>query len=245
MIFELCSTREIREDYPVGHPETRAMKTKLFPVLITLALASVAQGQEILTPSEAKASAGVPSLTRSRWIVHKTSSPIDDSQSVSMMLFPTKSEEARGAYIKIRWVEKKLEVYASCGGYIGSDSPKVTIRWDSEPAKDEVWSPSATGDAAFARYSGEFVQRAMKSAKVVIRIHEFRAPATAIFDLSGLTEELEKLPALKLAVATAAKKNAADNEAWKRKIEKEVAEISAWQEQQKRWMKANGIKPRP
>jgi hypothetical protein len=76
----------------------------------------------------------------------------------------------------------------------------VTLRWDSAPAQNEYWAPSASGDAAFSRNPRLFILRAMKSARVVVRVHEFAAPATAIFDLSTLNEELNKLPELKSAI---------------------------------------------
>jgi hypothetical protein len=89
--------------------------------------------------------------------------------------------------------------------------------------------------SAFARI-GE-TEAPLKSSRVVIRVHEFRAPATAVFDLSGLGDELDKLPSLKNAVSLSVKKSVAEKAekaAATRKLDAEIARIKALTERMTR-----------
>lgn len=120
-----------------------------------------------------------------------------------MILLPVARE---GGYesdssLVVRFMEKKLEVMVSGGGYIGSESPKITLRWDAKPAQDLTWESSNTGDAAFAPHPCEFLQQMVKSKTLAIRVHEFRAPTTLVFDVSRSNEAVDKFPALKAAAA--------------------------------------------
>lgn len=133
------------------------------------------------------------------WQLRTDISPLDDSKSYFLS---RDAEEPIGSgfmrskpTLMIRYKERELNVYATFGSYLGSDSTVVTFRLGQSAAKQEKWSLSTDGKAIFCPTDDRaFVDQLLQNDRLVIRLTPFgESPVTVTFDLTGLSEAIQPM----------------------------------------------------
>lgn len=173
---------------------------KLFTLIIAaLACSTLARSEETPSPSPA----GNLQVPVEHWVVKEDASPIDDSQTVTLRVLGKLDVASGYCSLVLRYKEHEWEAFFGTSEYIGtSRKPKVLLRWDSAPAETSTWESSVTGAGVFAPSAKKFILRAMKTSKLVVRLYAFTGEEqTAVFDLTGLTDELAKFPELQKTLA--------------------------------------------
>ncbi|WP_195322075.1 type VI secretion system-associated protein TagO [Klebsiella grimontii] len=135
-----------------------------------------------------------------KWLTHITTSPVDDSKNVVLML--PSNDSIRTPYgetvtptIFIACREKKTEVFINWDVYLGLEETSMLYRLDKQKAVERSWSISTDTKAVF--YSGrdiDFVKALMKADKMFARITPYNeSPVSVTFDLAGLNSALKPL----------------------------------------------------
>lgn len=123
---------------------------------------------------------------------------LDEMTDVLNVMAGAPAEGARDAMLVWRCTGPSLELLLATGEYLGSQSRPVMFRFDAgEPSRPEAWSISTTGRAVFSprQRVASFTTDALAASRVVIRVSDFRrVDHTYRFDLTGLSEVLDRLP---------------------------------------------------
>ena len=137
------------------------------------------------------------SAKRTKWIVDKELSPLDDSTTYTVVRdaeTPTGSRfrKERPTLI-IRHKEGKSEAYITWPSYLSSRKIPVTVRFDKDAAITEEWNCSTDGKAIFSPFDfADFLETVITSKRLVVRLTPFgESPETATFDISGLADALD------------------------------------------------------
>lgn len=127
------------------------------------------------------------------WEVVEKTSPIDDSQSVFLTTYA--DEPVRTGYesirpsLHIRCQEGSIDVYIAWGMFIGTDSARLTTRYDSYNADEDEWKVSTDNTATFARNSILEMSFLAAADRFIARVTPYgESPVVASFDVSGLSE---------------------------------------------------------
>lgn len=141
-----------------------------------------------------------PAENTGKWMSHITTSPVDDSKNVLLMLSSNNSVvtqfgERVTPEIFITCREKKTEVFINWDMYLGLDETSMLYRLDKQKAVERSWSISTDTKAVF--YTGrniDFIRTLMKADKMFVKITPYNAnPESATFDLSGLDVAIKPL----------------------------------------------------
>ncbi|HBX5494045.1 TPA: type VI secretion protein [Klebsiella pneumoniae] len=141
-----------------------------------------------------------PAPNPGKWLTHITTSPVDDSKNVVLMLpsndsIRTPFGETVTPTIFVACREKKTEVFINWDVYLGLEETSMLYRFDKQKAVERRWSISTDTKAVF--YSGrniDFVKAMTKADKMFARITPYNeSPASVTFDLSGLNSALKPL----------------------------------------------------
>ncbi|HHT7527880.1 TPA: type VI secretion system-associated protein TagO [Raoultella planticola] len=141
-----------------------------------------------------------PASNPGKWLTHITTSPVDDSKNVVLML--PSNDSIRTPYgetvtptIFVACREKKTEVFINWDVYLGLEETSMLYRLDKQKAVERSWSISTDTKAVF--YSGrdiDFVKALMKADKMFARITPYNeSPVSVTFDLAGLNSALKPL----------------------------------------------------
>ncbi|HBQ1204420.1 TPA: type VI secretion protein [Klebsiella pneumoniae] len=152
------------------------------------------------TKEEVAPAAVEPAPNPGKWLTHITTSPVDDSKNVVLML--PSNDSIRTPYgetvtptIFVACREKKTEVFINWDVYLGLDETSMLYRLDKQKAVERSWSISTDTKAVF--YSGrdiDFVKALMKADKMFARITPYNeSPVSVTFDLAGLNSALKPL----------------------------------------------------
>ncbi|CAB5661146.1 TPA: type VI secretion protein [Klebsiella pneumoniae] len=135
-----------------------------------------------------------------KWLTHITTSPVDDSKNVVLMLpsndsIRTPFGETVTPTIFVACREKKTEVFINWDVYLGLEETSMLYRLDKQKAVERSWSISTDTKAVF--YSGrdiDFVKALAKSEKMFARITPYNeSPVSVTFELTGLNNALKPL----------------------------------------------------
>ncbi|HDK6380009.1 type VI secretion system-associated protein TagO [Klebsiella michiganensis] len=152
------------------------------------------------TKEEVAPAAVEPAPNPGKWLTHITTSPVDDSKNVVLMLpsndsIKTPYGETVTPTIFVACREKKTEVFINWDVYLGLDETSMLYRLDKQKAVERSWSISTDTKAVF--YSGrdiDFVKALMKADKMFARITPYNeSPVSVTFDLAGLNSALKPL----------------------------------------------------
>ncbi|HBR7910670.1 TPA: type VI secretion protein [Klebsiella pneumoniae] len=152
------------------------------------------------TKEEVAPAAVEPDPTPGKWLTHITTSPVDDSKNVVLML--PSNDSIRTPYgetvtptIFVACREKKTEVFINWDVYLGLEETSMLYRFDKQKAVERRWLISTDTKAVF--YSGrdiDFVKAMVKADKMFARITPYNeSPVSVTFDLAGLKSALKPL----------------------------------------------------
>jgi hypothetical protein len=138
------------------------------------------------------------------WIVRSETNPIDDSTTVTAILFASTGKGTYGDRVGLvaRCQSNKTEVYTNWqsymgnGGIYGSDKHNVTVRIGTDKSMRQYWSYSSDGKATFAPQSIKLLRQIVKSnsTNLVLQASPYsESPITAVFDTTGAEESLATL----------------------------------------------------
>ena len=137
-----------------------------------------------------------------KWVVHESSSQMDDSKTVVLRL---DAENTISGWLKknkanllIRCKENKTEVYIHTGMAAnpehGTDAHTVRIRLDKLRAFTERWSESTNNEALFAKTPISLAKKLAHARTMLFEFTPFNAnPATSRFDVRGLDQHLNRV----------------------------------------------------
>jgi hypothetical protein len=126
---------------------------------------------------------------------------MDDSISITFTLLGVRdswtNEKTKDVLI-LRYREGHWAVIVSMNHEIvGNALPTVMVRWGKDAPEQEIWQAAADFTAVFCPLPEKFVRRALQESRLVMRLYpKFAEESTAVFDLTGLKEQLEKYPKL-------------------------------------------------
>ncbi|EPY8411906.1 type VI secretion system-associated protein TagO [Klebsiella aerogenes] len=152
-------------------------------------------GTEDVVPSSVE-----PAPNPGKWLTHITTSPVDDSKNVVLML--PSNDSIRTPYgetvtptIFVACREKKTEVFINWDVYLGLEETSMLYRFDKQKAVERGWSISTDTKAVFYRGRDiDFVKAMMKADKMFARITPYNeSPVSVTFDLSGLNSAVKPL----------------------------------------------------
>ncbi|MBM7341695.1 type VI secretion system-associated protein TagO [Pantoea coffeiphila] len=149
---------------------------------------------------EGEESANKPAINTGKWFTHTTTSPVDDSKNVVLML--ESNDTIRTAFgetvtpaIFVTCREKKTELYVNWDVYLGLNETSMLYRLDKQKAVERTWTISTDTKATF--YSGkviDFVKSISKADKLFARITPYNeSPVSVTFDVAGLSDALQPL----------------------------------------------------
>lgn len=141
-------------------------------------------------------SVSVPRNPTLVWEAQTTVSPIDDSMSVFVNALARDFESGRegAAMLSVRHVEGKTEVVlVQQNNILGYQDTPVIFRWDSDPARTEVWSISTDHRGLFSKNPEAFIERCLPCKKLIARVTPLGGnQVTVVFDLTSFAPVFEK-----------------------------------------------------
>lgn len=143
-------------------------------------------------------------VSSDNWNLSVDTNPVDDSQTV---VLATRSAEGStrarfGDDFSLILVCRsgELNAYINWNDYLGSDNTQVTYRIGTSPAQTDTWYLSTDSTATFfsvnAPATRSFIEKlaGADNGRLVAQVTPYNEnTSTAIFDVSGLSELLEKL----------------------------------------------------
>ena len=159
--------------------------------------------------STSRSPRGVPAGTRTiaNWIVSVETDPITDQKGVTFALAAEGANRVDTRTLVIRCKGGQLDTYVAPDEYLASEysglseSPEVTIRFGSEPPRQERWSASSDHTAAF--YPGEraaveaFIRKLARYDRVAIQVTPYqKTPVAMVFRLAGIDQVNRELWAI-------------------------------------------------
>jgi Protein of unknown function (DUF2939) len=176
--------------------EWRATKVVLPLSAIQAAITQTGQTKGDREPAAKKEE--TESIPDSTWRISEDKSPIDDSPQIRAMLSPVGKHglfELENIALMLRCKEKKTEVvFATTGIFLGSrDEVKVLLRINDGKPIETSWSPSTSGDGAFAPSPVQFIRALPDDGKLFIRAYGYRKNVDAEFHLGAASEIRAKI----------------------------------------------------
>lgn len=142
------------------------------------------------------ANAGVEKV--GSWITKsETNKMTDQTDFVALNTSPdtyNKAGSTRETTLVLRCSDNKTDVYLSFSDYMGSDSPRITMRLDDGKPVKKTWGGGEGGDAAFAPQPIQFIKELAKHKKVIFGFEPYGTTMQVVeFDLSEIDKVLENL----------------------------------------------------
>ena len=136
---------------------------------------------------------------KGKWVTTIDTSPIDDSQKVTLTLEAETS--IRGNYssstptLILRCSENKTEAYIAWDVYLGIGTTKVLTRLDRDKARTKTWGLSTDNKATFVPGSNTtFIKSLIGHKKLLTQTTPYGAsPVMTTFQLSGLNDAVKPL----------------------------------------------------
>ena len=119
---------------------------------------------------------------KGKWNVSVDVNPIDDSKTVTLVLFADsgKSKFGEDVYFVARCKSNKTNVYIGWNDYLGSDA-YVLIRVGKNKAKTSLWSMSTNSQSTFHPKPIPFLKELLQSRKLVAQVTPYNEnPVTAV-----------------------------------------------------------------
>ena len=129
------------------------------------------------------------------WIVSKDINPVDDSQTVTLILKADSGSNKWGRKVAMvmRCSQNTTDMYINWGEYLGREA-RVLTRVGSNKAITENWSLSTDSKASFKRKPIPMIKQMLGQSKFVAQITPYNeSPVTAVFDISGLDNAIDPL----------------------------------------------------
>jgi hypothetical protein len=138
------------------------------------------------------------------WHVRAETNPIDDTQTVTLLLAAETGTSRSGAPVTFiaRCKSNTTEAYVVWGDFLGDDSgdvysewKRVTVRIGAGQAREVRWGVSTDRNATFApSWAGNLLKEILDEDRLVLQTVPYgENPNTAIFDVSGLRGVLGEL----------------------------------------------------
>ena len=180
----------------------------------------------------------LPPSQASPWQPFENVDPITDARTVGA----TATGDDGGSLV-VRCLDK-VEVYFRPGRfiYLGDGRRPVVFRFDNAPPVEEEWSVSLKGSAVFAEHPRRFFARSIRTAKVVIRVADYRGVEyTRTFNLKGFAASTKAVMDCDKRYLEREREREREAARW-RKIEREMRESEAAKRSPRR--KFHGIESR-
>jgi type VI secretion system protein VasI len=132
---------------------------------------------------------------KGKWNVSVDVNPIDDSQTVTLILDSnSKTNRYRKApYMVLRCKSNETNLYIGWNDYLGSKADILT-RVGTNKANTSRWSLSTDKKASFHPKAIPFIKEMLKSNKLIAQVTPYNeSPVTAVFDTSGLNNVIKPL----------------------------------------------------
>lgn len=142
--------------------------------------------------------ARVQSGSEGRWLRQSKKDPLDDTETVTIMLVAESGTNRRGTAptLFIRCKSGKVEVWINWSDYLGR-SAYVTYRLGTATPEMREWDLSNTSSATFyPKNTIDFINQLAATDKFAAKITPYNEnPVTATFELTGLTEAVAPVKA--------------------------------------------------
>lgn len=141
------------------------------------------------------AAASDPPASAGKWQIIQETNPMDDSQTVILVLPETGVGDGLGrkAELYLRCRSATMEAFISWQDYLASDggydtnAKDVTLRWDSDVPATQSLSTSTDATATFLADPASFYTSVLHYQKLVAQVIPYNSgPRTAVFELPGL-----------------------------------------------------------
>jgi len=129
------------------------------------------------------------------WKVQEKTNPLDDSKTVTLMLFPHEGtyRKRQKPVILARCSSGETDFYIAWNDYLGREAI-VTTRVGNNKANTSEWSLSTDSKSSFHPKPIKFLKSMLNEEKLVAQITPYNeSPTTAIFNISGLNEAIKPL----------------------------------------------------
>jgi type VI secretion system protein VasI len=141
----------------------------------------------------------VTTKNKGKWVVSESTSPIDDSVTVTMML--DASDTILNPYgqftrptLILRCSENKTNAFINWNMFLGTDTIRVLNRIDKQKAKTRSWYISTDNKAIFAPKDIAFIKSLFGHEKLLQQLTPYsESPKTASFKIGGLQEAIKPL----------------------------------------------------
>ena len=130
-----------------------------------------------------------------KWSVSRKINPLDDSETVTLILQADSGENYLGkkVYIVIRCQSSEISLYIGWNNYLGSEA-HVTTRVGTEKAIKKTWSLSTDSQATFATKPTKLINEMLGNQKFIAQITPYNeSPLTAVFDISGIDNAVKPI----------------------------------------------------
>jgi len=126
------------------------------------------------------------------WTYKEFNDPIDDTKKI---VFSKYSEDTvdgiEKAILFVRYVNGKADVFISWGRPLKTspeDTVPVTIRFDKEPAFQELWDIGNSYESTFSISSIDFIQKLFDKSTMAVRTNGQKGTLTVLFDVTGFKQ---------------------------------------------------------
>ena len=129
------------------------------------------------------------------WIVTEQVNPIDDSKTVTLILYASTGESRWGKKIPFvaRCKSNQTEAYINWNDYLGGEA-RVLTRVGSNKASTQNWSLSTDKQASFAPQPIDLLKEMAAADRFLAQVTPYNEnPVTAIFQTAGLAKALKPL----------------------------------------------------
>lgn len=144
-----------------------------------------------------------PAPSVGKWLINKSKSSFDDSETVTLMLDADKSIkgwlDSYTPTLIVRCKERATEVYVVVGMQQATekgnlDHTTVRVRFDNNTATTEQTSHSTDGKSLFFQHPFVMIDSLKKHSKLTFGFTPFNAsPVETSFDLAGFSEAVKPL----------------------------------------------------
>lgn len=198
ILLGLMASTAHAEDLAAGLASCAKVTSDLQRLICFDALVAASPGAE---PAPALAQSDQPAPA-GKWQVIQETNPMDDSQTVILVLPENGVGDALGrkAELYLRCRSATLEAFISWQDYLASDggydtkAKDVTLRWDSEVPATQRLSTSTDATATFLATPISFYKTLLQHQKLVAQVTPYNSgPRTAVFELPGLKDSAEPL----------------------------------------------------
>ena len=145
----------------------------------------------------------MPSVTEqkaatNKWVSTVQVNPLDDSKTVVLVLAADSASGRFGGNVTLvlHCKSNKTEAYINWGDYLGRHNAKVLVRVGSAPDVTKTWDLSTDNESTFVVDPIQFIKELLTANSFVAQTTPYNeSPITAVFDTTGLDQEIKELRA--------------------------------------------------